>query len=46
MISAIAKSAGVIGDEKLLKDAKQAMDFILNGRDEKGYLKHSFIDGQ
>lgn len=46
MISAIAKSAGIIDDEKLLKAAKQAMDFILKGRDEKGYLKHSFMDGQ
>lgn len=46
MISAIAKSAGIIDDEKLLKAAKQAMDFILKGRDEKGCLKHSFIDGR
>lgn len=47
MIAALAMGARILGDDKLLTRAIEAVDFIMKScRDEKGRLYGSYIDGE
>ena len=47
MIAALAMGARILGDDKLLTRAIEAVDFIIKRcRDEKGRLYGSYIDGE